>query len=195
MRNSGVVRLLGLALFLIVGCYPYERHVRLSYATPAGAGARFDGHGSPIVVTNFLDQRPDRKVIGRISSAAVVTAEPVTADNDPGQWVADAIRTELAHGNYAILPDGQPAPQGVFTIDGTLIKAFSTASGNYTADVVFEARISKDGHPVFSRRYSGHGDKGAMVAGSPELMADALSDALGHAVDQFLTDFQQATAK
>jgi hypothetical protein len=83
---------LGLALLVIGGCYPYERHVTLAYDVPSGAGPRFDGNDVPVVVADFLDGRPNRQVIGHISSAALVTSPDVTADNDPGSWIADALR-------------------------------------------------------------------------------------------------------
>lgn len=192
MRISSLV-LLMLALLVAGGCYPYERHVQLTYAALAGAGPRFDGAGQPVTVTPFLDQRANRNVIGHISSAVVVTAPDVTADNDPGQWVAGAIRGELAHEQYKVAPAGQNPANGTYMVSGSVVKAFCNAAGNYTADVVFNAQVRRDGQTIFAKQYAGHADKGTMVAASPEVMADTLNEALGHAVDQFVTDFHQAT--
>lgn len=180
-------------LLITGGCYPYARHVALSYSVPAGAGPRFNGRGVPVVVSSFTDSRPDRRVLGHISSAVVVTGPDVTADNEPGQWIAGAIRTELAHERYAATSADQIPPAGAYGVDGTVIKAFCYAAGHYTADVIFDARVTRDGKTLFTKRYTGHGDKGMMVAGSPELMADALNDALSKAVDQFVIDFHRGT--
>lgn len=196
MRNKCAVvcgaGCVALALMLAVaGCYPYERHVALSYDIPAGAGPRFDGRGVPVAVAPFTDARPDRRVLGHISSAVVVTGPNVTADNEPGQWIADAIRKELVHERYAATATERGAPAGVYTVDGVVVKAFCYAAGHYTADVIFDARIMRDGQALFQKRYTGHGDKGMMVAGSPELMADALRAALAQAVDEFVVDFHR----
>jgi len=179
----------GLLLLAISGCYPYDRHVTLAYDVPAGSGPRFNGNEVPVVIADFLDGRPDRRVIGRLSSAVVVSSPDITADNEPGVWIADAIRKELDHERYAASTSDDPAPPGVYGIEGTVIKAFSNAAGHYTADVVFEARVKRDGQTLLVKRYSGHGDKGGMVQGAPEMMGEALSAALSHAIDPFVVDF------
>jgi hypothetical protein len=184
------------ALLLTVGCggYPYERHVQLQYSVAAGSGPQYDGRGTTVTVGQFLDQRPDRQYIGHISSAVVFTNPNVTSDTNPADWMADAIRMELGQQQYSVIPPGQTPPPGTYVIEGTVIKAFINAAGHYVADVTFEARVKQNGQEIFRKQYSGHGDRGAMVAASPEVMVQALNDAMGQAVAPFVVDFHNLAA-
>jgi Uncharacterized lipoprotein len=194
MRTTPIISTFIAMLLLGCGGYPYERHVQLTYSLASGSGPQYDGRGTAVTVGQFLDQRLDRKYIGHISSAVVFTNPDVTADNDPALWLADAIRMELGQQQYSLTPQDAPTPHGAYLIEGSVLKAFCNAAGHYTADVSFEARVSRDGQLIFTRRYSGHGDRGAMVAASPEVMNQALSDALSQALAPFVIDFHNTTS-
>jgi hypothetical protein len=121
------------------------------------------------------DQRPEpRKVVGYVRNGFYMHTADVETDDDVGAWITAALTTELRRAGIAVV---DPAP-GRPVVAVSVLEVHSNAYFSYSAKVVLDVALRREGAPDAKTHVEGEGGSGINWASTGDSHADALADAV-----------------
>ena len=136
------ITILGLLVSLISGCVTYL-YLPGSSGSPTNSD---EGRGRTVsLAIPFADERVDRDRCG---------AGHIVCDQDPAQWIAQQLRTELRDSGFKVL-DLELAGPGTIMISGVLTKFHvgSNAAFSLKADIHTKLSLSVDGRETIDQSF------------------------------------------
>jgi hypothetical protein len=156
-----------------MGCAFGNRTARLTYP-PADSSAQPEVAAS-VALLPPDDQRPEpRNVVGYVRNGLYMHTADVETNDDVKAWVAAALTTELRRAGIAV---GDAAP-GRPVVAVTVFEVHSNAYFSYSAKVVLDIAVRREGAPDAKKRIEGEGGSGVNWASTGDSHADALADAV-----------------
>lgn len=190
--------LVGAVALFQCNCAFGTRHVVLDYppqpirkfaARPAAAAMVGAPTTRTVAIEQFADRRADKYTIGEVRNGYGMRTAVVVAENDPAEWVVDALAFELENRGFHVVKAGHDEQDaGIPRISGELLTVYCTALFGYEGKTSFIARVEHNDRELLDRRYSGDGSVGLNLGARATSFGTSLAWALSEAAGECATD-------
>lgn len=174
-------------MFLCTGCAFVSRDVLLRNTMVSSDSSSLPVSEKVIVFSGLKDSRTE-PVIGHVQNGYGAKTASVRAINDVQEWVNTEIAIRLRQNGFAVVDSASESERQPLTLNGEILKVYTTAYFTYNGEVAVMATFQKNGNLVLQKKYTGASQVGTNWVASAEAFASVLDSALIQSVDRLVHD-------